>query len=417
MAEGKKFLLEVPVDASQIADLTPDQAVKVIAYGKKGSVGERVVRLGAGGKGSATFQFTASPGSLQIAVGPETATAADLKNLQTLTASVPASSWRTSAEVKVPAVIISSYYWRWWLFWCRKFKVTGRLLCSNGTPVVGATVTAIDVEAWWWWISEEPVGTAVTDSTGSFEIDFTRCCGWWPWYWWSLHHWRVEPLLVDRISGVLAQRPQLKPLAAAVPAPSLHVFRSLLESNQKVTRAGFIANVSQPAAGLGDGAVDPEALPALRRHLNEVLPKEFPLPIWPWYDWFPWFDCGANLIFKATQVCGGQTNTVVAETIFDTRWDVATNLNVTLLTGDLACCAYTCGNDCPEGNCLVPSDICDINVGSVRFDSKEDVFRIYMGQGYNGSYDMHADRIMSGGGFLDFLLQIHSKEWATAQHL
>ena len=28
-----------------------------------------------------------------------------------------------------------------------------------------------------------------------------------------------------------------------------------------------------------------------------------------------------------------------------------------------------------------------------------------------------ADRILSGGGFLDFLLQVHSKEWVTAQHL
>jgi hypothetical protein len=59
----------------------------------------------------------------------------------------------------------------------------------------------------------------------------------------------------------------------------------------------------------------------------------------------------------------------------------------------------------------------DITIGLVRFDSKENVFRIYMGQGYNGTYDMEADRILSGGGFLDFVLQVHSKEWVTAQHL
>lgn len=30
---------------------------------------------------------------------------------------------------------------------------------------------------------------------------------------------------------------------------------------------------------------------------------------------------------------------------------------------------------------------------------------------------MEADRILSGGGFLDFLLHVHSKEWVTGQHI
>ena len=81
--------------------------------------------------------------------------------------------------------------------------------------------------------------------------------------------------------------------------------------------------------------------------------------------WFPWQECGANLIFKATQICGGQTQTIVAETVANTRWDVADNLNVTLTANDSACCAYSCGENCPEGNCIVPTDICDINLGSI----------------------------------------------------
>jgi hypothetical protein len=40
-----------------------------------------------------------------------------------------------------------------------------------------------------------------------------------------------------------------------------------------------------------------------------------------------------------------------------------------------------------------------------------------MGQGCNGTYDIEADRVLSGAGLLDFLLQIHSKEWITGQHL
>ena len=59
----------------------------------------------------------------------------------------------------------------------------------------------------------------------------------------------------------------------------------------------------------------------------------------------------------------------------------------------------------------------DIRCGTVRFDAAENMFRISMGGDYSGTYDMEADRILSGGGFLDFLLQVHSKEWVTGQHL
>lgn len=40
----------------------------------------------------------------------------------------------------------------------------------------------------------------------------------------------------------------------------------------------------------------------------------------------------------------------------------------------------------------------DIIVGLVRFDSAANTFRIHLGRGYNGTYDMDADRILSGGG-------------------
>ena len=59
----------------------------------------------------------------------------------------------------------------------------------------------------------------------------------------------------------------------------------------------------------------------------------------------------------------------------------------------------------------------DIAIGLVRFDDAAQVFRIYMGAGYLGTYDIDCDRILSGAGCFDFLLQVHSKEWATGQHL
>ena len=178
MAEGKEFLLEVPVDASQVSDFKPNHPVKVVAYPRQGNAQERVVNLSAEGKATASFKFSGAPGPVKVALGPETASIADLTNLQTISVDVSAASWDKASQVKLPVVVISSYYWRWWLHWCRSFKVTGRLICADGSPVIGATVSAFDVDAWWWWFSQELVGTAVTDSTGSFEIDFTRCCGW-----------------------------------------------------------------------------------------------------------------------------------------------------------------------------------------------------------------------------------------------
>lgn len=56
-------------------------------------------------------------------------------------------------------------------------------------------------------------------------------------------------------------------------------------------------------------------------------------------------------------------------------------------------------------------------MGTVVFSEAEDTFKITMGSDYNGTYDMAADRILSGSGLLDFILQIHHKEWVTGDHL
>src|ERR1700723_802182 len=181
--------------------------------------------------------------------------------------------------------------------------------------------------------------------------------GWWPWYWWNLRDWQVDPYLVKEIAALVKQNPRIGRLPRAIPAPSLDVFQPLLAAAAKTTRSGVLARVARPAANLADGAVDPNALNGLREQLADLLPREFPLPIWPWYPWYPWLECGANLIFKATQVCSGQTSSIVAETVADTRWDISGNLSVTLIANDQACCVYSCGLDCPEGNWVVPSDL------------------------------------------------------------
>ncbi len=66
MAEQKEFLLEVPLDASQVSDFKPDRPVKVAVYSKQGQPQEQSVKLNAEGKGSATFRF---PKNRRVAAG------------------------------------------------------------------------------------------------------------------------------------------------------------------------------------------------------------------------------------------------------------------------------------------------------------------------------------------------------------
>ena len=368
MHEGNGFRLEVPLDASQVKDFKPERPVKVIAYGSKGAPHEETVRLNEEGKGTAFFHFHEKPGLLNVALGPANASAEDLKHLQTISVNVSASSWRDKTELRLSPVAISSYYYWWWWRWCTNYTITGRVLCANGSPVIGATVCAYDVDWWWWWFSQDQVGCATTDSTGSFQISFTRCCGWWPWWWWLTREWQLDPIVVERITDFLKQNPKFNRLPKATPNPSLDVFQQLLASAGKSSRPGLQIDLARSAAqATANSAIDAASLETLRTGLLEVLPPDFPIRIWPWYPWYPWWDCDADIIFQVTQNCGNETHTIVSENIFDTRWDIPTNLNVTLTANDQACCAYNCPDpaQCPDGDCIVPSDICDINVGSI----------------------------------------------------
>ena len=239
--------------------------------------------------------------------------------------------------------------------------------CANGNPVPGATVTAYDVDYWWWWTSQELVGTAVTDINGAFEIDFTRCCGWWPWYWWDLRYWQVDPYLVERISAVVSRTPSSRRLPAAIPAPSLESSSRCSHPRRRRPAPACSRQCSPPRHQSRQlNLRRPRSPQQPARKADRRPAPGVPVPIWPWYPWFPWLDCGANLIFKATQVCSGQTNTVLSQTIADVNWDIPDNFTVTLNANDLACCVYTCDDQCPEGNCVIPNGICsEPNVDSI----------------------------------------------------
>jgi hypothetical protein len=300
----------------------------VLAWSKQGVTQQRLVRFGEERTGTAVFELEEQPQEpLRLAVGPESATPFELQRLQTLAVSVPASSWKGKSEALLKPIQISAYHWWWWQHWRQSFKVSGRVVSSGGVPVVGVTVSAFDIDAWWWWTAQERVGEATTDDDGGFALEFTRASGWWPWWWWATRTWQANAEMVGRITAFVGQYPQYGALAAPTAEPSLEVFESLLAASPRP-----MLTLAQPGQGTGLGAIEPAALESLRERLVEILPRNFPLPVWPWVRWAPWEDCGANLIFKVTDRCGDETTTLLNETASETRWEIPARLDVTLTT-------------------------------------------------------------------------------------
>src|SRR3954470_1750214 len=149
---GSRYILEVPLDASEIDDRKPEQRVRVLAQGAKGPLDSHVVQFDEKGHALAKFNFASAPGGITLYLGPEEASDEDLPRLQTIHVGISARRWAGQSALKLPPIVISRYYWHWWWLWCRKFTISGRVLCPDGSPVAGAKVCAYDVD-WWWWFS------------------------------------------------------------------------------------------------------------------------------------------------------------------------------------------------------------------------------------------------------------------------
>jgi hypothetical protein len=343
-------VLVIPVDASQVAQGDRKQQKVRIAYRQGKAVKSQVIAVESG---KAEIKLDVDPKqTTAIAVGPESASQDDLFNMQTLTVNVTPTQWAGNKTLTLSPVLITPRWWGLWLIWCREFTVTGRVVCADGSPVPGAQVQAYDVDFFWWWSSVLPVGpVAITDASGDFTIKFRWCCGWWPWWWWQLRRWVLDPILVERIYPILKLNPALR-----FPEPS------------PVVSLDFSGIQPQPGprpplpSGLGvSKTIDPTVIPALRDKLVAVLPHvpEFErLRLWPWWPWTPWLDCSPDLIFRVTQNCGGnQSKVIVNETIFQTRWNVPTNLNVQLIANSDACCLPH-GDPPPDGDCALVTGVC-----------------------------------------------------------
>jgi hypothetical protein len=333
MPAENKFVLRVPLDASAVPGFRPECAVRVLAWVKQGATQQRLMRFNKEGKGAVTFEFDAAPvESVRVAVGPETATPFELQRLQTVSVCVPASEWIGRSEVRLATITISAYHWWWWQHWKQSFKVTGKFISSRGVPIIGASVSAFDIDAWWWWTAQERVGETITDEDGSFALEFTRSSGWWPWWWWVTREWQANAELVGRITAFVGQYPKFGSLPGPTAAPELEIFQPLLASSARPMPRALTQ--AQARWGSGNSGMDPGALEGLRERLVEILPRNFPLPVWPWSAWAPWEDCGANLIFKVTDTCAGETTILLNESVGETRWEIPSVLDVTLTARD-----------------------------------------------------------------------------------
>jgi hypothetical protein len=350
--------LVIPIDASQVSDSDRKQQKVKVAVQSPSGIKSQIVSLEAG---KTEVKIEVDPKqALSIAVVPATASDEDAFHLQTLTAAVSPSQWKDAKTLTLSPLLVTSQWWRIWLSWCREFTIDGRVVCADGSPVPGAEVHAYDVDYFWWWSSMSQVGpTTVTGPDGHFTIRFRWCCGWLPWWWWRLRHWSLDPILVDKIQPVLRINPALK-----FPPPSPVVTLDVPGLSRQIAQPAAVTaapSIPTSAAGALSRALDPSTIPALREKLISVLPHVPELErlrLWPWFPWTPWFDCTPDILFRVTQNCGGgQTKVIVHENVFQTRWDIPTQLSVTLVANQDACCLPPGDPELP-GDCALLTGVC-----------------------------------------------------------
>lgn len=358
MAEHAKrdvFRLKIPLDASGIEDLEPDQTVKVAIRRRDGSIEEQIVKLSGKGEAAARFGFAEQPGAVRVAIGPADASAQELFNMQTITADVSTRRWLDRRELLLPPIKIAPYYWHWWRRWCRTFVIRGRVICPDGNPVPAARVCAYDVDWWFFWNSTQMVGCDTTDINGAFEIKFRWCCGFWPWWWWLRRVWRLDPDLLKRIGPVLQRDPRLR-LGRIGNQPSLAVLGSLL---------GETGVAPKQLLGPDDANVLEQMRPRLLAKLPPA-PELEALHIWPWWPWRPWRDCTPDIIFKVTQDCEAPGTVILDETIDQVRWNIDNPLDVVLEANDQARCVPVCPDPpCEPEECLVIQRVCGHGIDTI----------------------------------------------------
>lgn len=357
MVKDPRFSLEIPIDASKAMEEAAasneqpaegSRAVKVQILSSGKALETKLVKLDAKGQGLVRFDFPDQPEAVKVLVGAASADDQELQGMERLAVPVPARQWKLKPELRLPPILIPYHHWHCWLFSCRTFTITGRVLCADGKPVPNALVTAFDMDWWWWWRSKQTVGSAYTDINGAFTIKFRWCCCWLPWWWWRRRRWLIDPRLYHAIADELRLDPHIPWPPRPMTKPDLSFFEELISGH------------GRPAEAPMGKAFDPSVLDALRQRLLPVLPplKEAErLHLWPWFPWYPWHDCTPDIVFKVTQDCKVSGEVLLDEDMSDVRWNIPTHLNVTLHANDKACCL---GDDDPDpaGLCAMLDGAC-----------------------------------------------------------
>ncbi|NNF64890.1 MAG: hypothetical protein HKN07_11625 [Acidimicrobiia bacterium] len=245
-------------------------------------------------------------------------------------------------SLTAPLMAIEASHYLTWLGWCKKYRVTGRIVCRHwrwtghgfafcDDPVPGATIELSDVDCFWWFCRTDLITTATSQADGTFSAEFWWCCA--PWRPWAIGPWAIEPELLRPIRELIEQAdfPSLP-----LPQPDPKSLQPFIEE-------------------LGAHLADPVQPGGTRLSLDEMgIAERLPskqleaLHVWPWWSGA---DCAPDLRIRATQECHGEVEVVYEESLSQTRWNIGTNVNVTLLANSKACCISKC-NDELCGDCI-----------------------------------------------------------------
>ena len=375
--DQQSFALEIPLDASQIEDRGSSAQVKVLVVADGKISQSQIVKLDKKGKGTAAFKFKKAPRHTAVYFGPESAGDDELDKMETLSLTIGGDRWRESSVLQLKPVLIPLLYWRKWLYWCRTFVITGKVVCPDTqAPVAGAEVCAYDVDAFWWWWSKQKVACATTDQNGVFTMKFRWCCGWLPWWWWRLRRWYYLPKLSELIQPHLQLSEKFGFPTIPTPKPDPKIFEKILERDlseafdmttrivdlERVNRAGELTISRVPELSLNHTSLVEMREPLLERlPSSEVLRH---LKLWPWYPFYPWRDCTPDIIFRVTQDCGEGQTVILDESYTDARWNIDTYEEVVLKVSGDACCVQEPIPD-PDGYCALVDNACGYTINNI----------------------------------------------------
>ncbi len=251
------------------------------------------------------------------------------------------------AEVDLGRIVVDPYIYLGWLRICRTYTIRGRVVCRDwrydsieqqwvwcDNPVPGATVEAYDVDRWLWLSRRDLVTSTTTKIDGTFEMTFTWCCTFrFP----RLQPpWQVDPDLLKRIRDLLERYRLPMPPFPPEPRPDPILLQEWATELMEA-RGDLPQPVQTFSSNIASTKLD-QLLPA--------SPELKALRVWPWLSWR---DCRPDIVFRVTQPCSGEVNVIFTETNDQARWDIDTEIDVTLVANDKACCIPVCRDpECPE---------------------------------------------------------------------